>query len=489
MAIVVLPTPDRTGIVQKPRGFACRKPLGALLSWGLACLAWTSCATAPLPSPGWQEAPPDFIALASSTGPLRAGSARVGLDAPFAAPMAGYVGASWFRLRELRDPLFARALVLEQGPVRIALVALDRVLVPPSLRPLVEARVEVQRLQLSGWILAATHTHTAPGGHLEAWPAELFGMGSHDPLLLDFLVDRTVEAIVTAAAALAPVELARGRARLPPEHEDTVSFNRRDPQAPADPWLDVLRFSSAADPGEASPPTVVARIVRFAAHPTLIPFYLRRQSGDFPGILCRGLEANSGGTTLFACGPLADLAAGAREDSAAHGWERRMERIGRRLAMAIRQLESGLTIDARGSTTLAVASARTQLPPRLPWRVPFVGREIASHYPTGALLQALRLGDAIVLSFPGEMSSELGEKIRQEVLRRTSAREVLLWTLADHYLGYAFSRESLEKGGKSQHLSAYGPELGSLLIERMATVAQRCWEAESSTPGEEKQGI
>ena len=454
-----------------------------------------SCAAEPLPSPGWREEAPELLTLSSGRGPLQAGAARVSLDPPFASPMAGYIGASWFQLRELRDPLFVRAVVLDQGGRRFAFVSLDRVLIPPDFRAAVEMRPEVKRAGLSGWIVAGTHAHTAPGCFLDAWPAELLGVGSHDPLLFDHLVDRTAKALAEAAANLSLVRVEAGNARLLEPSASWVSFNRRQVDAPSDPQIDVLRLKAGATSDVASGAAsrngsaglesdrTVATITRFAAHPTLIPFYLRRASGDFPGICCRALEASDGGVAIFAPGPCADLAAGNAADFAPAGWERRVERIGRRLAREALNLKlEPVSTDA--SIAFCHLALRIKLPPREAWPVPFVGRDIASYYPDHAILQCVRLGDVLIVTFPGEMSSELGERIRSKGLERTKARNVILWTLADHYMGYAFTRESLEKGGKSQHLSAYGPELGDLLEARMGELLVRTWKAgQPNAPG------
>jgi hypothetical protein len=399
---------------------------------------------------------------------------------PFAAPLGGYLGASWFLMREERDPLHVRALVVERGDLRVALVSLDRVVVSEALREAVGERREFREAGVDALVLGATHTHTAPGGHVEAWPAEAFGLGAYDPLLLSYLADRVARAVASASAAMRPVLLERAEAELPVA--DGLSFNRRDPEALADPRLDLLRFSApkilplAKEGGT----TTVASLCRFASHPTLIPFYLRRSSGDYPGTMCRLLEED-GRVALFAPGPCADLAAGASDDVGAVGWERRVERIGRRLAREAQSLEARGVAEADPGP-LSHVKGYVRLPPREPWQLPFAGSAIASYYPERALIQGIRIGDVLIVTFGGEMSSGLGGRVRAAVEARTGAKQVIVWTLTDDYLGYAFSKEEHAKGGKSQHLTAYGPELGDLLLQRMTDLAALCWEEGTGTP-------
>lgn len=433
-----------------------------------------------------------MLQLAASRGPLLVGAARVPADPPYPVPMGGYAGASFLDLRRLRDPLDARAIVIDAGGLRVALVAVDRVLIPPGLREAVESRPEFQSSGVEAWILGATHTHTAPGCHVRSWPAELFGTGAYDPLIVEHLAGRIAEAVFLASTELTPCRMDVALADV---DAPWASFNRRDPDRPPARPLDVVRFTrvtagggggKAGGEGEAGGAATVARWLSFPAHPTLIPFYLRRASGDYAGAACRLLEAASGGVTLFACGPSADLAAGAPGDFAPAGWERRVERIGRRLAVTAEALERA--IDARGAPpedglVAAHIAAAVRLPPRRPWRVPFVGRDIALEYPEIAVFQCLRLGDVLILGFPGEMAQSLGERIGAGVRKATGARRVLIWTLADDYIGYAFPEAEHEEGGKSVHLAVYGPELAPLLEERLLRIAVRCWEAGPSRQG------
>ena len=441
----------------------------------LALLSLSSCATEPLPSPGWREEPARILSSLAASGPLRAGAARVPVDPPFPAPMAGYVGASFLLLRSERDPLHARALVIEAGGTRVGLVSVDRVLVPPGFRAAVEAREEFRRSGVREWILGATHAHTAPGAHTDNITAELFGAGFHDPLIVEDLARRIAESLESAAAALEPCRFAWAGGEIGAAASGFVSFNRRDPSIPPDRTIDLALFLREAESGSGAPGSPIALWYAFGAHPTLIPFYLRRTSGDYPGTTSRLIEERLGGVALFANRPSADLAAGAPGDEAAVGWEGRMERIGRVLAAEIETLaaRTAATPGAQ-ATDMAFVRARVRLPPRHPWHVPFVGRDIAEQYPEAALIQCFRLGDLVILAAPAEVEAALGARIREAALSRSGAGRVALWTLADEYIGYAFSEEAFAGGGKSLHLAAYGPELAGWMLDRLPSLAAVC---------------
>ena len=116
---------------------------------------------------------------------VSAGAARVALSVPAGTPLAGYgdrgrrlllpdvLGryphAFWFRPHEgWRDPLAARALILEGGGRRLTWLAIDLIAVDRAFT----ARV-ARSLEEAGWspgtlIVSASHTHSGPGAFMES---------------------------------------------------------------------------------------------------------------------------------------------------------------------------------------------------------------------------------------------------------------------------------------------------------------------------------
>src|SRR5262249_34321519 len=97
----------------------------------------------------------------ADAGELRAGAAAVDITPPTGTPLAGYYSARG--ARSVLDPLFSRALVLEQDGTRVALVVCDLISMPR--RTVVDARklIEQQTGIPAGHVmLSATHTHTGP---------------------------------------------------------------------------------------------------------------------------------------------------------------------------------------------------------------------------------------------------------------------------------------------------------------------------------------
>ena len=134
---------------------------------------------------------------------ISAGTARVDVTPP-AFPVLVNGGMFTNSATGAKTPLYARAIVLDDGRERIALVIVDSCMLPRQL--LDEAK------QLAGTksgirpdriLIGATHTHTAP--------AAMGCLGTDaDPAYVPFLRLKLAEAIVTAADRLEPARVGFG---------------------------------------------------------------------------------------------------------------------------------------------------------------------------------------------------------------------------------------------------------------------------------------
>ena len=137
---------------------------------------------------------PVLVLLPSSAGArssptLRAGAAVAELALPAGVPVAGYGSparrllvpdlldrhphAFWLRPSTgVRDPIMARALVLDTAAERLLWVAVDLVAADPALVGEVRARAAAVGLAYSTVIVSASHTHSGPGAYIDS---EVFG--------------------------------------------------------------------------------------------------------------------------------------------------------------------------------------------------------------------------------------------------------------------------------------------------------------------------
>ncbi|HQR31067.1 MAG TPA: hypothetical protein PLL32_11705, partial [Anaeromyxobacteraceae bacterium] len=96
------------------------------------------------------------------SGALSAGLAAVPLRAPPGVAIGGFPRFRYASQGVLDEPM-ARAVVLTEGALSVAVASVDVLLVPAALREKVESMV--RDLGLSAVLVAATHTHAGPGGY------------------------------------------------------------------------------------------------------------------------------------------------------------------------------------------------------------------------------------------------------------------------------------------------------------------------------------
>jgi neutral ceramidase len=203
---------------------------------------------------------------------LRAGAARVDYTPAKDKLARNYTG--------VLDPIYVRAIALDNGSTRAALVTLDAGGVSTDLYRKVSARAEQEfRIPAAQLLLSATHSHSVP-----AQPAA-------------DIEAKVIEALRTAVARLQPARVAWGTG------QSFINVNRDmvDPltnrwwegpnyEGNSDKTVAVIRFESLQ--GEP-----IAVYSNYAVHAVLTGT-LDLVSGDLPGATSRYLEEHLGGNTV-----------------------------------------------------------------------------------------------------------------------------------------------------------------------------------------------
>lgn len=188
------------------------------------------------------------------------------------------------------DPCKARAFVVDDGTLRVALVGFDDIYIPRYA--VLEIRQKVQErcgIDAGSIMIGASHTHA--GGRIElVRPQDFEGLDDLTRRLFDqgeernrakqqyvaFVIDQTVEAIVEADANRTAVRIGFGSGR-----EDKVSFNRRHHMKngrtfthPRQNNSDMLGYAGPIDPEVGvigvwdKDDTLLGCVVNFACHAT-----------------------------------------------------------------------------------------------------------------------------------------------------------------------------------------------------------------------------
>src|SRR5579871_1131234 len=147
--------------------------------------------------------------------PLYAGVCETNITPPIGVWMSGYAlrpsGAVG-----IHDELYARALVCDNGQMRVALVAADLIYLDPDLVERIRDGIADQvGIARDAIMLHCTHTHAGPS------TKSFRCMGSRDEAYVDVLVRKLIGVTRQAADSLQPAHLLYGEASA------QIGVNRR----------------------------------------------------------------------------------------------------------------------------------------------------------------------------------------------------------------------------------------------------------------------
>lgn len=211
-------------------------------------------------------------------------------------PMWGY-GARHNALSQgVLDPLLAKAVVIEAGDDRLAIVGLDLGR-GPTARMMEQIRKQVaQQAGVSHVMISGSHTHHGPV--IELTDREGYGKGKYDDAVAysKRLPELLIEAITEAAEHLQPARIGVAKTDL----ELNRNRHTKKRPKPTDPQLAVIRLDSS----DGKP---LAVIVNYAAHPVTLPGELLKFSPDYPGALQSRVESALNTHCVFMEGAAGDM--------------------------------------------------------------------------------------------------------------------------------------------------------------------------------------
>lgn len=162
-----------------------------------------------------------YPAQAQDARRLRAGAATSNITPPLGASLVGNWTPS--EATHVHDELHARCLVLDNGEGRLALVVVDSLGVPRHVLDHAKRLAhEHTGIPTDRILISATHSHSAPTAQGAQWsPARYEVAPSLDPYQ-SFLATRIADGIRRAVTNMQPVRIGWGKVSLPDE-----VFNRR----------------------------------------------------------------------------------------------------------------------------------------------------------------------------------------------------------------------------------------------------------------------
>ncbi len=384
---------------------------------------------------------------------------------------------------DVHDELLAKALVIDNGDVKVAMVTCDLIAIPEAIANAVKARIE-ERCGISPEcvMVNATHTHSGAG------VSNLLGMGE-DEGYTTWLPLKVADAVELAVKRMQPA-----RAGFASVMEDRISFYRRwlmkDGTVRMNPGLnnpDLVRPMGEIDPElammyvEGVDGTPISVVASFSLH-YVGTGSVGQVSADYFGQFFNLMRHYLGGN----CVPILWNAASGQINNNDYSGERiwrdrghpRARRMANVLAghvlteIQLMDLDEELALEAVTGTLEFSRKVITETDLDIAEQIlageyeyeegPFswvVGQPVrkdrvdvyarqcqrlaALPEQMTAPVQAIRLGDAAILALPGEIFVETGLRIKAQ----TSASPLMLVSLANGYIGYVCTDEALTQEG------------------------------------------
>ncbi|HUT35264.1 MAG TPA: neutral/alkaline non-lysosomal ceramidase N-terminal domain-containing protein [Planctomycetota bacterium] len=426
---------------------------------------------------------------------LQAGAAKANITPYVGAFLAGF-GSRDHGCEGVHDELFARALALQSGDTALAIVSCDLIGLTRDSIEVIRKQIEAATgIPAAHVMLACTHTHSGPTMGLLRHP----GL---DPELVHVTEKKIAGAAIMAHRSMAEAALgsAKGRAR--------VGINRRErkpeggivlgknPEGPTDPDVGVIRVDDA----QGKP---LALVVNHACHAVVLGGRNYLVSADYPGQIAAFVEGvHPGAVCLYlngCCGNVNPTIVGGTFDDA-----RRMGTfLGCEAVQAAESLRAGpadlavrhTVVEAPLAPLPSAEEARTTVEQRtraldeqfakaeisralydVDWQRGWA-RDVMAEYGrtdrrrTRALeIQAIRLGDALLLGTPGETFVEIGLAIKSG----SPLGKTFVVAYANGNVGYIPSAAAFDEGGyevESAHKFYYGVYRFRPDVERLVTDA------------------
>ncbi len=398
------------------------------------------------------------VAVIKLTPPLEMGYTLGGYGARMSKPAEG-----------IHDDIWAKALVLNDGVKKYAIVTLDILGLPPNVKPQV-----IEKLNQEGWteeniLLLPSHSHTS----LEMFALNdknifnLAPIGIFQPQLLDFVVQSLADLIKSADQNLKPVKIGSQSRQI-----EGLNRNRR-----GEPFVDKTLTVTRIDHINGKPMTV---LVNWTGHPTIMDEHDMLVSGGWPGYLQRELEdwIGKGVVAMYYNGPQGDQSVIA-EGAGSHF--EKAEKYGR--TMAINVLNIYNNINPAENIQFSYNYKIIPLPDKEahPGFMETGGKEygldeekinilLNQVFPEQTSIGACRLGDLLIVGAPGELSAELGLNIKEK-LRTRGVQFPVIGGLANQWISYILSENEYHKSGYEASVSFYGKDLGNVIVRGMMETA------------------
>jgi neutral ceramidase len=374
-------------------------------------------------------------------GGFKVGYSKVNLTPRGPVATAGY-GKRLGRLyQSVHDSIYVRAMVIDNGTQRVAIVSADLLIIPPTVTALLEKELPAIDFTLDNTYLGSSHSHNSIGNWAHGVTSLLYG--TYEDSIVRFIADKIKVSIMKATENLLPSIIKVDSIALP-----EGVYNRVTDSGPVDPLVRTIEI----DRQDSSK----LLFISYTAHATCLFSNDLVLSGDYPGRLTNTLESSGYSLAMFMAGAVGSHGPAAPEG----GWscvDWMSEAIIKKIhAQDGKRREMKNTAIEMHRVTLELSG----LQPKVfhDWRLrPWLFRGAFGEYPT--FISALRIGDIVLLGTPCDFSGEFNASL--DSLAGKEHVFPIVTSFNGGYIGYVtpFKYYDLDHH-ETQLMNWYGPGTG-----------------------------
>ena len=381
-------------------------------------------------------------------------------------PISGGMGTPEMPTGKKGD-LFVRAIVLEKGATRVAIVSVDNLGWPAYLGD--RSRKLIKGISPENVLIGATHAHSAPDAY--GFTDEKGNTGA-DHKYLDWCVTQIADAVNEAVAKLEPASLKTAVG----EAKGKIAFNSYAENL-YDPRCGIIQAIAISGKNIGKP---IATLVNYAIHPEILGTDRKLISPDLCGPLYDRIESKVGGMAIFMNSAQGGMitADNRRENGRqANDWDECI-RIGNLLADEALRIVEQAPIQENPGIYCASKVIRFPIDSEL-LRYVFKNSPMAAknsnsndYYTVSTRLNLLNIGKAQVITIPGEALPNIGFYMKKNL----KSDQSFLFGLTNDAFGYILTREDFGSFERYNYISrtSLGEKTGNIYIEEALKLINDC---------------
>lgn len=431
------------------------------------------------------------IAPVRAAAELQVGIADIDTQPEIGVPLAGY-GSKSRRLKGFIDwknkhknstffkpsegvhtPIRSKVMVLRKGGKHVVFISLDVIGVEYRFLKDVAKKFTKYAIDEEDFFISGTHTHSGPGTLSKRIPLELVAVDLFKKKNYKRMLNKVVESVELAISRLEPADLFSSRVEINGVQRN--KFRRKEEEY----YNKEAKFLVARSKQSG---TWLGGLVNFAVHGGGLPHDLMLFSSDFPGQIEINLEkilAAKNGTHLykpvflFMNGAEGDV--GVKNDPIDGESIENIEKLGRLFGeqaasaldesalkpvtpeISIKRKHVRLGLTAGSSIKWCVGGMFKRLPAT--WRIPYFAL-----YPTRAYISQVKIGDIVMMTWPGEASSRLGWDLQDLALKK-GAGDAWVLGLTNDYMTYFTTKSEFYEGAYDSCSSLFTYKGGERIVK------------------------